>query len=625
MSRDKPAGERENQLRDVYIEPLPIRTLETLEREAAWERAKERSRQVDGLAKSGNADLQSLAFVGLAENVRDYAIFLLNPEGVITFWGEGARLMKWWTKVEAQGSHLRMLYPDGGSEDGTAEEHIVEAAERGEYTGEGHRVRSDCSTFWAGVTLTALRDESGQLLGFAKVTRDMTARRAADAALKSASEAAEQARLLAEDASRAKSLFLATISHELRTPLNSVMAYTDLLDMEIAGPLTDAQRGQLQRIRSSSMHLLGIVEEVLDFARLEAERVAVDESIGFVGNVVEDALTLVSPQADNRGILITNAVSGDAARLTYLGDEERVRQILVNLLSNAIKFSERGSRVTLSAGTAIDLPLEATAKGPGPWLYIRVEDTGHGIPANRIGPIFEPFVQGEMSLTRQHGGTGLGLAISRRLARLMGGDLTVRSEVGLGSTFFLWLPAAPEARAGMPKPPIETVGANSGLLIEIKAAILTDMERILHGYVARLRSDPLTIHAHLLEEGALEDHLVSFLSDIAQTLGTLDLAAGEASGMLADGQEIQRAIADRHGRQRFRLGWSEAEIRREFTILREELRAAIRRRVSRERAGSVEEGLEAVDAFLQRAESVSLLGYAVAARDAMLENENEPS
>jgi PAS domain S-box-containing protein len=127
--------------------------------------------------------LSGLAFVSLAENVRDYAIFLMDSEGVICYWGEGARLMKWWTKAEAEGSHLRLLYPEDGSEDGTADDHLREAAATGEYTGEGQRIRSDGSTFWAGVTLTALRDPAGQLVGFAKVTRDLTVRRAAEATL----------------------------------------------------------------------------------------------------------------------------------------------------------------------------------------------------------------------------------------------------------------------------------------------------------------------------------------------------------------------------------------------------------------------------------------------------------
>src|SRR4029079_3114036 len=116
----------------------------------------------------------------LADSVRDYAVCLMDAEGHITYWGEGARLMKWWTKEEVVGEHLRLLYPDGESEDGTADAHLRIAAEHGEYCGEGRRLRGDGSTFWAGVTLTALRDDTGRLLGFTKVTRDLTARKATD-------------------------------------------------------------------------------------------------------------------------------------------------------------------------------------------------------------------------------------------------------------------------------------------------------------------------------------------------------------------------------------------------------------------------------------------------------------
>src|SRR3712207_6029295 len=193
--------------------------------------------------------------------------------------------------------------PDGGSEDGTAEAHLEEAAVRGESTGEGHRVRSDCSQFWAGVTLTALRDEAGALLGFAKVTRDLTAARAAEAALQAAHEAAEVARRHAEEASRAKSLFLATMSHEIRTPLKAIMG------MEIGGPLTETQHAQLGRIRTSSQHLLGIVEDVLDYSRVEAGRMLVDRRAARIGPVVAQALTLVQPQAAARSIQIADAVS----------------------------------------------------------------------------------------------------------------------------------------------------------------------------------------------------------------------------------------------------------------------------------------------------------------------------
>ena len=428
---------------------------EEQERESARRRAAARERERaagrepgrDAYAGRAPAGVAARAFAALADNVRDYAIFLLDPSGVITFWGEGARLIKWWTRDEAEGAHLRLLYPAGGSGDGTAEEHLQQAAERGEYSGEGERVRGDGSTFWAGVTLTALYDDDHTLLGFAKMTRDLTARRAADEMLQAAAESAELARREAVAASTAKSAFLATMSHEIRTPINAVIGYMDLLDLEIDGALTPGQRSHLTRARASARHLVGLISEVLDFSRIEAEQLPVARSVFRIGDVVTGALGLIAPQAKARDIEISDRLGGYASGLAAWGDETRVRQILINLLANAVKFTDtrdgRPGRIAVSVGSAMQAVPEAALSGDGPWIFVRIEDTGRGIPADRLQSIFEAFVQADMTLTREHGGTGLGLAISRRLARLMGGDVTVRSEVGVGSTFMLWLPAAP--------------------------------------------------------------------------------------------------------------------------------------------------------------------------------------
>ena len=610
------------------------------------------------------ADVAARAFAALAENVRDYAVFLLDPDGVITFWGEGARLVKWWTKDEAEGAHLRLLYPPGGSNDGTAEAHLVEAAERGEYSGEGHRVRSDGSTFWAGVTLTALWDDDGTLLGFAKVTRDLTARRAADALLQAAAESAERARADAVAASAAKSGFLATMSHEIRTPINAVIGYHELLALELDGPLTAGQRGHLARASASARHLLGLVSEVLDFSRLEAEQVSLRHSVLRLGDVVAAALDLVAPQARARGLDLADAVSGAAAGLAAWGDEARVRQVLVNLLANAIKFTaaegaaraaagaggDWTGRITVSAGTATRASPDAQLVGDGPWVYVRVEDTGSGIPAERLQAIFEAFVQADMALTRRHGGTGLGLTISRRLARLMGGDVTVRSEVGLGSTFVLWLPAAPveslqpggveghgsggeaPARVGTARAAPDTRDAagdvggppDRGPLRAVADALLGDLERVLHAYVARMRSDPATPSARRVAESEVEDHLATFLADLANALhhleaarGAGDVPAGEPTAALRDSTVLQHVVAERHGAQRARLGWSEQEVRREFVILNEELADAVRRRApalvaapdADAGARAAERAFEVLEQFVAVAERVSLASY----------------
>jgi PAS domain S-box-containing protein len=174
---------------------------EVLSDSAVGSPAKERKESVrrararlEGHASAAAAERELVAtsnpaFVALADNVRDYAVFLMDPQGVIIYWGEGAHLMKWWLKEEAEGAHLRLLYVEEGSEDGTAEAHLLEAERLGEYTGEGRRVRRDGSTFWAAVTLTALRDAEGQMLGFAKVTRDLQARRAVELAVATANAA----------------------------------------------------------------------------------------------------------------------------------------------------------------------------------------------------------------------------------------------------------------------------------------------------------------------------------------------------------------------------------------------------------------------------------------------------
>jgi PAS domain S-box-containing protein len=379
-----------------------------------------------------------LLFTLLAENVRDYAVFLLDANGIIKCWGEGARLMKWWTRHQAEGGHLRMLYPDGGSEDGTAEAHLQNAAETGEYTGEGHRVRSDGSTFWAGVTLTALRNPDGALVGFVKLTRDFSARRAVEAALVRQGDAASESQRMAEEMSRQKSVLLvASVSHELRAPLNAMLGYISMLEREVGGP--QRQRTHIDRLHRTGRHLLEIINDVLDTSRAEAGTLPISGAEQRLGAAIEGALTDVEGQVLPSGVILVNAVSGGAADLPYWGDEARVRQIVVNLITNAIKFTPRGGRITVSGGTAESVT-GAVLTGSGPWIYARVEDTGRGIPPERLEMIFEPYQQAEAA--DQHRGSGLGLSISRRLARLMGGDLTVQTQLGVGSSFTLWLPMA---------------------------------------------------------------------------------------------------------------------------------------------------------------------------------------
>jgi len=243
---------------------------------------------------------------------------------------------------------------------------------------------------------------------------------------------AERSRHDAEAANRAKSQFLSTMSHELRTPLNAIAGYTELLEMGVRGPVTDEQREDLTRIRRGAKVLMSLVNDVLNFARVEAGQVEVRLEDVRLDLVLADLEVMVAPQLQARRLTYALELADEA--LTVRADEDRVKQILSNLLTNAVKFTDEGGRIVV----ACDVPDPARTT-----VRVRVRDSGRGIPGDKLGAIFEPFVQVDRHLTRDsQQGVGLGLAISRDLARAMGGELTVTSAVGEGSTFALVLPRA---------------------------------------------------------------------------------------------------------------------------------------------------------------------------------------
>jgi signal transduction histidine kinase len=279
-----------------------------------------------------------------------------------------------------------------------------------------------------------LRDAAGQVYAIASVSYDVTEHVMARREIEVAREAAEAARAEAEAANRSKSEFLAVMSHELRTPLNAIAGYAELLAMGIRGPITEQQADDLRRIQTSQRHLLGLINEVLNYARLETGSVQYDLADVSVRDALAASEALVAPQARAKGLSLT--VHDVAPALAVRADAEKLRQVLVNLLSNAVKFTDRGGAVTLDAEADDRL------------VRIRVHDTGIGIASDKRAVIFEPFVQVRADLTRTAEGTGLGLAISRDLARGMGGELVVeRSAPGAGTTLLLTLPLAPAADA----------------------------------------------------------------------------------------------------------------------------------------------------------------------------------
>jgi PAS domain S-box-containing protein len=243
----------------------------------------------------------------------------------------------------------------------------------------------------------------------------------------------------AEAASKAKSNFLANMSHELRTPINAIVGYGQLLQMGLAGELTERQSDYLNRVSVSANHLLGLITDVLDLSKIEAGHLSVEIKASPIAVDVAAALDFVRPQAESGSITLRDECD---LQTKYMGDPARVRQILLNLLSNAVKFTEPGGSVTVRCGTKESGPPRVRAQNPGACVFVSVEDTGSGVAPDQLAAVFEPFVQASTGHTRTHGGTGLGLSISRQLARLMNGEITAESEPGKGSTFTLWLQCA---------------------------------------------------------------------------------------------------------------------------------------------------------------------------------------
>jgi hypothetical protein len=272
-----------------------------------------------------------------------------------------------------------------------------------------------------------------------------------------------------------------------------------------------------------------------------------------------------------------------------------------------VKFTQAGGEIALDCGTTSRPDSDARVSQGTSWVYFRVRDTGIGIPAEHLRCIFDPFVQVETGRTRSTDGSGLGLTISRRLARLMGGDLTVRSTPGDGSVFTLWLPAAPSQPIAKPREWRENVANAAGVhgLADVGALLLHEIETVVDGLLLRLRDEQLPA-ADSLKFSQLSDHIPSYLADLGGMLIAIDESNGQPSSLLADSTEIHRLIAEKHGAQRARLGWSTAGIRREYALLREELVRVLRTRAGSISKASLVEGLTILNRVIEQAEEASV-------------------
>jgi PAS domain S-box-containing protein len=363
----------------------------------------------------------------LVENVRDHAIFLLDADGLIASWTPEAGRMLGYVAEEIIGQHLRVLFTADDQRRGIPEQELAAAAAAGRAEGEGWRVRKDGSRLWGDETVAPIHDESGQLRGFAKITRDLTARQRA---------ALEREQLYAEaqEANRLKDEFLGTVSHELRTPLNAILGWAHLLD-EKGVDLDEArQRRAIRTIARNAEIQVQLVDDLLDVSRIISGKMRLQIQTASLVEVLNAAVDAVRPAATAKGVELRLNVGPASATIT--ADPDRLQQVVWNLLSNAIKFTSPGGFVELRAQQS-DRATE-----------IAVSDSGIGMTPDVLPFVFERFRQADSSTSRRHGGVGLGLAIVRHLVELHGGSVEAASAgQGRGATFTVRLPSA-----GAPQP-----------------------------------------------------------------------------------------------------------------------------------------------------------------------------
>jgi PAS domain S-box-containing protein len=365
----------------------------------------------------------------LVESVQDYAIFMLTPEGYVASWNTGAQRMKGYESSEIIGRHFSVFYPPEVAAQGKPDWELRAAIEHGRVEDEGWRVRKDGSGFWANVVITALRGKEGRLVGFAKVTRDMTERRKIEAL---------------EDANRQKDQFVAVLAHELRNPLAPIRRALHVLEQPQAP--ADASARALEIAARQVRHMARLLDDLLDVARLSQGKMDLRRDRIDVASIARAAVESVQPLLRDRGHEVL--VDTPSEPVWIFADPARIEQVLTNLLTNAAKYTDPGGRIRV------------IVRHEGSNAVVRVLDTGIGIDPIMLPRIFDLFVQAERRLDRAAGGVGIGLTLVRKVVELHGGTVDALSAgPGMGSEFVVRLPAM-DVPAPRPAPRSESASAS---------------------------------------------------------------------------------------------------------------------------------------------------------------------
>jgi PAS domain S-box-containing protein len=402
----------------------------------------------------------------MVESVSDYAIVMLDPEGCIASWNTGAQRIKGFHADEILGQHFSTFYPQDEVENGKPGRDLEKAAASGRHEDEGWRVRKDGSLFWANIVFTSIRDQAGNLRGFAKLTRDLTERNKIEATL-------TDAKALAEKANVAKSDFLSSMSHELRSPLNAILGFAQLMESDSPAP-TPAQSESIIQILNAGWYLLELINEILDLATIESGKLSMSLEPVTLSELLLECHAMIEPLAQRRGIRMSIARSDDAYCVN--ADRTRIKQVLINLLSNAIKYNTTGGSVAV----------DCSANPASGRVRITVTDTGAGLPPEKLAQLFQPFNRLGQEVGGEEG-TGIGLVVSKRLIELMDGVIGVESRVGKGSVFWvellstapLALPATAETIAAADAGTAAPEGLRTLLYVEDNPANLQLVQRLI--------------------------------------------------------------------------------------------------------------------------------------------------
>ena len=374
-------------------------------------------------------------------------ILIEDLEGVVTQMNDEAERAYGWSREELVGKPIRTLVPESRHDQAFELLALCRAGEDVRNV-EGVRCTKAGQEIPVLLTLSMLRDDENVAVGIASLAKDITAQKAVEKELRDyrdhleeivAQRTAEleivndqlaEAKLTAEDANHAKSSFLASMSHELRTPMNAIIGYSEMLLEDAQDDGNDDLASDLSKIRGAGRHLLALINDVLDLAKIEAGKMDLFVESFELRELLDDVESTVDALVQKKRNRFQLEVDGELGAVR--ADLTKVRQILFNLISNAAKFTEEGL-ITLSVSRSQD--------ADGDWIDYAVSDTGIGIPADKIGGLFDEFSQVDASTTRDYGGTGLGLSITKRFCDMMGGEVAVESELGSGSTFRVRLPA----------------------------------------------------------------------------------------------------------------------------------------------------------------------------------------